>query len=104
MSRDVAVIQLRRRADFGQCEEVVSFFIGLFCKEKGPFGFLGALSLSKSPKSQKGPFSNKTYRYNDTTSRDWENLRAEPWMTAIVGDIVEARGSNPKKAQKSVEK
>ena len=50
------------RADFGQCEEVVSFFIGLFCEEKGPFGFLGALSLSKSPKSQKDPFSNKTYR------------------------------------------
>ena len=50
------------RADFGQCEEVVSFFIGLFCEEKGTFGFLGALSLSKSPKSQKGPFSNKTYR------------------------------------------
>ena len=25
------------QADFGQCEEVVSFFIGLFCEEKGPF-------------------------------------------------------------------
>ena len=32
------------RTDFGQCEEVVSFFIGLFCKEKGPFGFLAKKS------------------------------------------------------------
>ena len=30
--------------------EGMSFFIGLFLKEKGTFAFLGALSLSKSPK------------------------------------------------------
>ena len=39
--------------------EGMSFFIGLFSKEKGTFGFLGALSPSKSPKSQKDLFSRK---------------------------------------------
>ena len=39
--------------------EGMSFFKGLFLKEKGTFGFLGALSPSKSPKSQKDPFSRK---------------------------------------------
>ena len=61
MSPTITVIHCSARR-FSQSKEVVSFFIGLFCEEKGPFGFLGVLSLSKSPKSQKGPFSNKTYR------------------------------------------
>ena len=39
--------------------EGMSFFIGLFLKEKGTFGFLGALSPSKSPKSQKDLFFRK---------------------------------------------
>ena len=69
------------RADFGQCEEVVSFFIGLFCEEKGTFGFLGALSLSKSPKSQKGPFSNMK---NDTTSSDWPKSALSPLNVSDV--------------------
>ena len=38
------------------------FYLTRPSEEEGPFGFLGALSLSKSTKSQKGPFSNKTYR------------------------------------------
>ena len=37
------------RADFGQCEEVVSFFIGLFCEEKRP-------QPLKKPKKSKGSF------------------------------------------------
>ena len=57
MSRDVTDIHRRHRADFGQFEEVVSFFIGLFCEKKGPFGFLGVLSpVSKKPKKSKGSF------------------------------------------------
>ena len=36
--------------------EEMSFFKGLFSKEKGTFGFLGALSPSKRPKSQKDLF------------------------------------------------
>ena len=36
--------------------EGMSFLKGLFLKEKGTFGFLGALSPSKSPKSQKDLF------------------------------------------------
>ena len=39
--------------------EGMSFFKGLFSKEKGTFGFLGAISPSKSPKSQKDLFSRK---------------------------------------------
>ena len=42
--------------------EGMSFFIALFLKEKGTFGFLGALSPSKSPKSQKDLFFEKTNR------------------------------------------
>ena len=102
MSRDVAVIQQRSRADFGQSREVVSFFIGLFCEEKGPLGFLGALSLSKSPKSKKGSFFEqsiplKRYHFEGLG----KSARAEPSMTVIAGDIVEAPGSNPQKAVKN---
>ena len=48
--------------------EGMSFFIGLFLKEKGTFGFLGALSPSKSPKSQKDLFSRKQ------TIKKWHSL------------------------------
>ena len=40
--------------------EGMLFFIGLFSKEKGTFWLFGPLSPSKSPKSQKVPFFEKT--------------------------------------------
>ena len=56
MSRDVPDIH-GDRADFCQWRQRgISFFKGLFSKEKRTFGFLGALSLSKSPKCLKDLF------------------------------------------------
>ena len=68
MSRDVAVIHRRRRADFGQCEEVVSFFIGLFCEEKGPFWLFGRPQPLKKPKKSKGSFLKKKHTVQPSLS------------------------------------
>ena len=78
--------------------EGMSFFMGLFLEEKGTFGFLGALTPSKSPKSQKSLYSRiPTFKMTFPLTLE-KSARSREYLGSSV--TLSRRGAKPPKPPK----